>query len=102
MVTGLCYSVSCYVLSFVEKEKIRELCLASSAHIIKYISISSWLAVPAGGREHGIVLRINRPFMAVAVAEWAVWHTCVVDKNWEGYLRSERCQAQERLHSSGF
>ena len=36
------------------------------------------------------------------VAEWVVPCSCVVDKNQEGYLRSEGSQPQMRLLSLGF
>ena len=37
-----------------------------------------------------------------AEVEWVVPHPRVVDKNWEGYLRSEGSSSQTRLPSSGF
>ena len=40
--------------------------------------------------------------MGREVVERAVPHSCVVDKNQEGYLRSERSQPQARPHSPGF
>lgn len=48
--TGLCDSVSGYVLSFVGMGKIGDLCLASSVHSIKYITIGRWLAASAERR----------------------------------------------------
>ena len=38
----------------------------------------------------------------VMVAEWAVPHSLVVNKNWERNLGSKRSQPQARLHSLGF
>ena len=38
----------------------------------------------------------------VAAADWVVPHSCVVDKNQEGYLRSKQTQLQTRPLSPGF
>lgn len=68
MVIDLCDSVS-YVLSFVGKEKIGDLCVASSVRIIKYITIDRWLAASAGRREeHRFVLRISVTFISCLMA----------------------------------
>ena len=53
-------------------------------------------------------MEINREVLSlvwhreVAVEEWAVPWSRELDKNWEGYLRSEQSQPQARLHSPGF
>ena len=39
---------------------------------------------------------------AVVAVEQPVPHSCIVDKNWEGYLGSEGSQPQARPHSTGF
>ena len=58
--------------------------------------------------RRGADVEINREVLSlvwhreVAVEEWAVPWSRELDKNWEGYLRSEQSQPQARLHSPGF
>lgn len=68
VVTSLCDSVLWYVLSFIGKEKIGDLCIASSVRIIKYITIGRWLAASAGSGEHEIISRINGPVIPCLMA----------------------------------